>query len=671
MAVKTFYLKQELASGASHLNTQDGGSAPSDAYFNPRTGWIVAKTASANYSAMLGQTERAANTFGATVLPAAASLGTNDAFRTPDLLSGDFAAGDWTLSFRIAAETSASLQDGNLGIRVYRSTSPTGSGATELTSARVETSIATDLPVAGATVSATWAAGAFSVLNEYLFFQLAWEITGASGNNGADVLFRENSASLITSTDFTPMPPKPRAAAVVQAAPTRQRPVNRGFVWLPRGMREEAAPPSDRVASVRIVTGLSTRAWVNRGRVRLTAPPIDARHRIRVSWAEIEVPAAPPAGPQPDRTRSALIVVGPPPVARWEDRRQPLIPAPRRLGDTDDRLSPTIRAVAPAGTDQRPANRGRVWLPVGPKEAPAVQDERMTRGPWIVQAARTLQRPVDRGWVWLPENPKEPGLATDTPLRPVRLVQPARTSQRPVNRGRVWFGVGSKETPAVSQERVWPVRLIVAPPPKPRLTDRRQPWIGKPRRLGNTDPRLAPWATVVRAAPTLPDRADRRQPLIGRPQRLGDTDARTAPTVRLVVAARTDQQRVNVGHIRLLGPQRLGNTDARTAPTTRLVVERSHTVARHADRRPPLVLGPNRLGDTDDRTAPAIWLTTVAQRDRRGREGVIIWLTRTTEQASFPPVKVLLAPAERALKARPDPVLLAPGVSASLLAKEA
>ena len=201
MAALTFYLTNTAVNGYGELNE----NAPASALSSPVTGWIVAKTASGNYSAFLVNTERAANTFGATVLPAAASLNA-DGLRTASAYTGTFANANWTFTFEITATTSASGQDGNFGLRLYRSANADGSSATEITAARQETNAVTNLATGATTeLAVTFNPGAFSVNGEYLFVQLAWEITGASGNNGADVNLRIGSnETRIVSADFTP-----------------------------------------------------------------------------------------------------------------------------------------------------------------------------------------------------------------------------------------------------------------------------------------------------------------------------------------------------------------------------------------------------------------------------------------------------------------------------------
>ena len=203
MAAKTLYLKDAAASGSAHGSLQDGGSAPGTA--TTGTGWTVAKTAATVYSLQVYGTERAANTFGATAMPNAAPS-TTDSWRSESLINGSFADTAWTIRVSVIAVGTGGSQDGRMRFRLYRSTNADGSGATQITSGTVQLSVVTNLATSAAQVSSgTVSPGVVTLTDEYLFLQLAWELTGAGGNNNCDVLIRTNSAdSVITTPEFTP-----------------------------------------------------------------------------------------------------------------------------------------------------------------------------------------------------------------------------------------------------------------------------------------------------------------------------------------------------------------------------------------------------------------------------------------------------------------------------------
>lgn len=194
---------------SSIWQAMDETSPGSDANTSPLTGWTVGTVASGNYSWFRPSTERGTSSFGTTVIPqgggASPDTTNGDGLRTTGTYTGNFASGNWTFDCTVIAVSSGGDQDGNIGLRLWRSANADGSSATEITSVRVEGGAVTDLTTSTPQTSqATFNPGAFSLTNEYLFLQLAWEITGAGGMTTRDVLFRiGNTATKLISTDFT------------------------------------------------------------------------------------------------------------------------------------------------------------------------------------------------------------------------------------------------------------------------------------------------------------------------------------------------------------------------------------------------------------------------------------------------------------------------------------
>lgn len=210
MAVKNLYLMGgTLQNGYQPM--QEDGVAPADAAFATATGWIVAAVAGGNYVGFRANTERASTGFTTTAQPDTEGLisgATGNAFRAGPF-SGTFAAGDWTLSAVLRSVTAAMAtgQTGTLRWRIFASANADGTGSRELTGAVVESNT-----VAGtgnttanqAARTATWAAPAVVVNNEYLFFVNAYRIVATSGTgNTRDANFRQNSASVITTPDLS------------------------------------------------------------------------------------------------------------------------------------------------------------------------------------------------------------------------------------------------------------------------------------------------------------------------------------------------------------------------------------------------------------------------------------------------------------------------------------
>lgn len=177
----TFYLLDSAASGSNFGQLQTGGSPPSTA--TTATGWTVDTVASGNYALMAYASERLSSTFSGTAQPAGNpdnSLG--DCFRSTSTMSGDFATGVWTIAVPVIAVSAAAGQDGRVRVRLWKSANATGTSPTELTSGAVAGTTVTNLTTGAEQISTvtTSSITGFSMANEYLFVQIAWEITGAA-----------------------------------------------------------------------------------------------------------------------------------------------------------------------------------------------------------------------------------------------------------------------------------------------------------------------------------------------------------------------------------------------------------------------------------------------------------------------------------------------------------
>lgn len=177
----TLYLLNSTASGSNFGSLQFGGTAPSTE--TTGTGWTVDTVGSGNYARMAYATERASSTFSGTAQPSGAPDNTlGDCWRSSSALSGDFATGVWTIAVPVIAVTAAAGQDGRVRVRLWRSTSATGASATEITSGAVAGTTVTNLATGAEQLSTVTTASitGFTLANEYLFVQVAWEITGAA-----------------------------------------------------------------------------------------------------------------------------------------------------------------------------------------------------------------------------------------------------------------------------------------------------------------------------------------------------------------------------------------------------------------------------------------------------------------------------------------------------------
>jgi hypothetical protein len=155
-------------------------------------GWIVA-TGAVNTSAYAVGVERASTTFVDALQPdGTLDTSLKDAFRTISPYLGTFTAGDWDAHFVVSAVSSATGQDGRIRFRLIKADAD-GSNATEITGGQQFCSVLTDVTTAAHDSSLTFNPGAFSISNQYLFFQLAWERTGGATLAQADINWRTGS----------------------------------------------------------------------------------------------------------------------------------------------------------------------------------------------------------------------------------------------------------------------------------------------------------------------------------------------------------------------------------------------------------------------------------------------------------------------------------------------
>lgn len=207
MATKVFYQLSTLASGTNHYTTQEDGTVPTAGLFSPSVGFTMGTTAALRYARLDSQTIRTAASFGTTAEPSGAPDNTlGDSFRSPNPLSGTFASGNWTLGGRCRASATGTAlgQAGRYRFRVWASSDP-ATPTREITTSTVTTNTSTAF--SGVTVqqlSGTWAAPQFTLGGEYLFFQMAWEITTAATGATADNVLTVGPTAQFSTTDFQP-----------------------------------------------------------------------------------------------------------------------------------------------------------------------------------------------------------------------------------------------------------------------------------------------------------------------------------------------------------------------------------------------------------------------------------------------------------------------------------
>lgn len=209
VASKTWYITDTWTEQWNQRLLLPDGPAPSTDY----TGmlWTVGTLTPTKYA-------RAATTptFGTTPEPSSEPNGNFDSLRT-GRLRGSVLAGTWTLSVPVIAFNAGGAQDGRMRCRVWQSSHPQGRNATELTSgAQVGTTVTNLTSGTAQTSTITMTLPALTLHNEFLFVQLAWEITGAGSSAGADVIMLTGATAKLETPAFTTTELPVFAAAFVQ-----------------------------------------------------------------------------------------------------------------------------------------------------------------------------------------------------------------------------------------------------------------------------------------------------------------------------------------------------------------------------------------------------------------------------------------------------------------------
>lgn len=202
-SILTLYVDNPVQDGSNAgllTLTQPGASTST-------TGWVCGKIAAGRYSRMTYNTERASSTFATTAQPSGAPLGSaEDCWRISTITTGDFSTGTWYSSLSCIAVSNGGAMDGRARFRLWRSANADGTSGTEITAGTMVGTTVTNLATTVAqSSSASTRVVAFSLTDEYLFMQCAWEILGAGSNNNADCLIRlgslavTNGSGLVTS----------------------------------------------------------------------------------------------------------------------------------------------------------------------------------------------------------------------------------------------------------------------------------------------------------------------------------------------------------------------------------------------------------------------------------------------------------------------------------------
>ena len=189
MAIKSWYLTATTSGGWRTIDESTQAAATNS------DGWVVS-TGSTNSSEFFVGVERAASTFSGNTVPDGSLDTANfDAFRSTNLINGNFANANWTFHFVVRGVTSANSQAGACVFRIFKADA-NGANATEIATGQHTASTVT-ITATGTDFDSTLVLnpGAFSIVNQYLFIQIAWKRTGAGSMTTNDVNWRTGSTS--------------------------------------------------------------------------------------------------------------------------------------------------------------------------------------------------------------------------------------------------------------------------------------------------------------------------------------------------------------------------------------------------------------------------------------------------------------------------------------------
>lgn len=182
------------------------------ANWHPKSGWTVGTTPAGNFSRMSGGVIRAADTFGAAAQPDGApdpTLGDGYVSRRP--LSGVFEAGTWRFLTTANAEPSEPITlKGRLNLRIWKTGQPNGDSATEITVGTwVTDEIEFPFRPFGTYIDERIPMPEVVMDREYLYWQIAWEITEESADPTAGVYLGwggswRRDALVIETSEFAP-----------------------------------------------------------------------------------------------------------------------------------------------------------------------------------------------------------------------------------------------------------------------------------------------------------------------------------------------------------------------------------------------------------------------------------------------------------------------------------
>lgn len=287
MAAKTLYFKNAVAGTSSHGSLQDGGTAPTAA--TSGTGWNQGLHAIGDMCMLKFGTEVATGSalWSAIAKPAGAP-GADDCYRSENAWTGTFANTNWDAALILRAVTSNAGQRGRARIRFWKGSAGDGSNAVEMTSGTAILSTTGNISNTADQTSSNAAIGVPNnrvFENEFLFAQLAWEVTQVASNANGDADIRVGAGCRIITADFTENRRARLFGAELEAplAPRRAR-------IFGAELQAPVAPRRARLFGAELEVPNAPR------RVRLYGAELESPsgpRRARIYGAEMQVPTAP------------------------------------------------------------------------------------------------------------------------------------------------------------------------------------------------------------------------------------------------------------------------------------------------------------------------------------------------------------------------------------------
>lgn len=377
MAALSYYLQDAATSGAGNAAGWEAIDTATVGAATLATGWVVG-TGSTNHSELASRAERASATFTGTTVPDG-TLDTTlkDAFRSVSALTGNFASANWVFDFVVQSPTNGGAADGRIRFRIIRADAD-GANAVEITSAQQQASLLTNVTTSDADSTLTVNPGAFSITNQYLFIQIAWERTGAGGMTTTNIRFRSGSATTtgtrLTTSSFSPTHPTTGAltgasSTVVGSAAHKAKHTTTGALTGAGSTVVGSAARTRRHATTGALTGAGStvvgtarrmRAHANTGALAgpgATVAGVAARTRLHASTGALAAGGSAVSG-SADRQPAGAVVTPDAPVVSREGGGGPP-PWPRKRKRLNIKVPPELAALLKSNAHLRAEERRR------------------------------------------------------------------------------------------------------------------------------------------------------------------------------------------------------------------------------------------------------------------------------------------------------------------------